>query len=256
MLQVHPFLWHYFWVAPNVFLLALCFYLWKRGLHRDFPFFFAFALANGICDLVTYAADLLPFVSSLAYWCIASAVGILEGLLKFAVVAEVFSKLFGSYTSVVRLGKVLIQVVGAVFVLAAALAASYNPWGHSPGIVIGSALLGQSTFLIECGLFVFIFVFASYFHLHWPRQVFAIAAGLSISACVHLATFGLSTNAGFQVPTRVFLSMLNGMAFHLVVLAWFYYLLVPGRVPVQIPAPLAENNLALWNRELERLLHQ
>lgn len=256
MLQSHSFLWHYLWVAPDILLLILSFCLWKRGLHREFPFFFAFALGDGVAQLVVYAADLLPFASPTLFWRLAWAEGILEGVLKLAIIGEVFYKLFGPYAAVARLGKILIQVVGAIFVLAAAIAAANNPWGHSPGIMIGSALLGQSTFLIECGLFVFIFIFAAYFHLRWPRPVLAIAAGLSISACVHLATFALNTNAGFTAPTRVIISFLNGVVFHLVVLCWFYYLLVPERVPVQAPAPLPENNLALWNRELERLLQQ
>jgi hypothetical protein len=255
MLQSHSFLWHYSWVAPDVFLLILCFFLWKRGLHREFPYFFAFALCDGIAQLVAYAADLLPFVSAMAFWRIAWAEGILEGVLKLATIGEIFYKLFGPYASVARLGKVLIQVVGAVFVLVAAIVAAYNPWGQSPGIMIGSALLGQSTFLVECGLFVFIFAFASYFHLRWPRPVFAIAVGLGISACVHLATFGLNTNAGFPYSARVILGMLNSMVFHFVVLSWLYYLLVPERTPT-LSGPLPENNLAIWNRELEHLLHQ
>lgn len=256
MLQAHSFLWHYLWVAPNLILLILCFYLYKRGLHREFPFFLAFALSNSIGDLVSYAADLLPFVSAPEFWRIVWVVGIVQGVLKLAAIGEIFYKLFGPYASIARLGKVLIQWVGAVFVLGAAVAAAYNPWGNSPGIMIGSAILQQSVFLLECGLFVFVFIFASYFHLRWPRQVFGIALGLSVSACVHLATWALSTNAGFVARTRILLSSVNGLVFHLIVLSWFYYLLVPERVPAPIPSVLPENNLALWNRELERLLQQ
>lgn len=255
MLQAHSFLWHYSWVAPDVLLLILCFYLWKRGLHREFPAFFAFALCDGIAQLVVYAADLLPFVSAATFWRLAWGEGVIEGVLKLAIVGEIFYKVFGQYASVARLGKVLIQVAGAIFVLAAAIAAAYNPWGHAPGIMIGSALLGQSTFLVECGLFVFIFLFASYFQLRWPRRAFAIALGLSLSACVHLATFALGTNAGFSHSTRVLLDLLNGGVFQLVILSWFYYLLVPEPEPVRI-ATLPENNLSVWNRELEHLLHQ
>jgi hypothetical protein len=43
--------------------------------------------------------------------------------------------------------------------------------------------------------------------------------------------------------------------FHFCVLMWIYYLLVPRRVSAtNAPIALPENNLALWNRELERLL--
>jgi hypothetical protein len=256
MLQAHSFLWHYLWVAPDVLQLVLCFFLWKRRLIRDFPAFFAYLLIIAINELVLYAADLLPFISAMTYWWMTWAAVIVAGVLKFALIGEIFSKLFGGYASVARLGRISIQWVGAIFVFAAALTAGFAPKYQFVGIITGADLLVQSIYLIECGLLVFIFLFASYFHLRWPRQIFGIALGLSISVCVHLATWGLINNAGLPASKRVLLVLLNGSAFHLGVLIWFYYLLVPERAPVQTPTPLPENNLALWNRELERLLQQ
>jgi hypothetical protein len=254
MLQAHSFLWHYLWVAPDALQLLLCLFLWKRRLTRRFPAFFLFALISGVAELLLYAADLLPSVSAETYWHMDWATTLMEGVLKFAVIAEIFSEVFGAYASVARLGKSLIQWAGVVFVFAAALAAVYAPRYPFAGIIFGANLLQQSTFLVECGVLVFIFLLSSYFHLRWPRPVFGIALGLSISACVHLATWGLITNAGLPSEKLVLLDFLNGTSFHLEVLIWFYYLLVPERAPVQSSAPLPENNLALWNRELERLL--
>jgi hypothetical protein len=256
MLQDHSFLWHYLWVAPDILQLVLCFFLWKRGLIRDFPAFFAFALVTGIGELVMYAADLLPFISPTGYWYVVWATEIVASVLKFAVIGEIFSKVLSDYASVAELGKILIQWVGAIFVLGAVLVASYAPKGQFVPITTGADLLLQSIFLVECGVLVFVFLFTSYFHLHWPKQVFGVALGLSTSACVYLATWGLINNAGLPAPKRALLALFNRVAFHFEVFVWFYYLLVPQQVPVQIPAPLPENSLALWNRELERLLHQ
>jgi hypothetical protein len=254
MLQAHSFLWHYLWVAPDALQLLLCFFLWKRRLVREFPAFFAFALLTGTGELMVYAADLLPSVSGVMYWRMVWAETMLEDVLKFAVIAEIFAKIFGAYASVARLGKSLIQWAGAVFVFAAALAAAYAPRYPFAGIIFGADLLEQSTFLIECGVLVFIFLLSSYFHLRWPRKVFGITLGLSLSACVYLATWGLITNAGLPAQKRALLVLLTRSTFHLEVLLWFYYLLVPERAPVLTPAPPPESNLALWNRELERLL--
>jgi hypothetical protein len=44
--------------------------------------------------------------------------------------------------------------------------------------------------------------------------------------------------------------------YHICVLIWFYYLLVPHKVAARTPVSLPEDNLAVWNRELERLIHQ
>ncbi len=254
MLQAHSLLWNYLCVAPDALQLLLCFFLWKRRLIGQFPAFFAFALLTGAGELVLYAADLLSGVSAITYWRIYCAEALMEGVLKIAVIAEIFARVFTAYASVARLGKVLIQWAGAILVLAAALVAAYAPRYHRAGIIYGANLLEQSTYLIECGVLLSIFLFASYFHLRWPHRVFGIALGLSLSACVYLATWGLITNAGLPGEKSVLVFFLNRSAFHLEVLLWFYYLLVPKRAPVQTTALPPDNNLALWNRELERLL--
>jgi len=254
MLQAHSFLWHYLWVAPDVLQLLLCLFLWKRRLIRQFPAFFAFLLLTGVGELTLYAADLLPSVSGETYWRMVWAEALMEGVLKFGAIAEVFAQIFGAYTSLARLGKVLIQGAGVILVFAAALAAGNAPRRPLVAIISGAHLLEQSIYLIECGVLVFIFLLSAYFHLRWSRKVFGIALGLGISACVHLASWGLIINAGLSVEKRDLLVFLNGSTFHLEVLLWFYYLLVPERAPIRTPAPPLENNLALWNRELERLL--
>ena len=255
MLQAHSFLWHYLWVAPNLFLLILAAILWNRGTARQFPSFLAFAILGGIGQLFVYAADILPFVSGYAYWYLNWAEKVLEAVLKFVLIGEIFAIVFGAYASLAQLGKVILRGVGAVLLLAGVLAAAFAPQSDAVAIVYRANLLEQTTYLVECGVLVAIFLFAAFFHLQWPRKVFGIALGLSVSACVHLATWAMIANGGLSHSTRVLLVFVNMAAFHLCVLLWFYYLLVPGKVTVKAAVPLPENTLDLWNRELERLVH-
>jgi hypothetical protein len=255
MLQAHSPLWHYLWVAPNLFLLVLAGLLWRRKTARQFPAFFAFAIVSSIGQLAVYAADILPRVSPTAFWYVDWADLILEGVLKFGLIGEIFALLFGSYASLAQLGKTLIRGTGIVLVFAAALAAAYAPKNEFVGIISGANLLGQTTYLIECGVLVSIFFFSAYFHLSWPKQVFGIALGLSVSACVHLATWALIDNGGLLHSTRIILTFVNMATYHFCVLIWFYYLLVPHKVVAKSAVPLPENNLEVWNRELERLVH-
>jgi hypothetical protein len=44
------------------------------------------------------------------------------------------------------------------------------------------------------------------------------------------------------------------VTYHACVLIWFYYLLTPEKRTVHAQPSLPENNLEIWNRELERLL--
>jgi hypothetical protein len=256
MLQAHSNLWHYLWIAPNVLFLVLGAAIWKRGLIRKFPAFFALAIFSSLGQLAVYLADVVPTVSPATFWRIDWASLLIEGVLKFALIGEIFANVFGAYSSLARLGRLLIRVVGVVLVLTAAVAAAYAPKDSLFGIVSGAHLLEQTIYLIECGLLAFIFGISFYFRLRFGRIVFGIALGLSISACVHLATWAVIANGGLSDKTRELFDFLNMGTFHVSVLLWFYYVLVPGPAPVHAAMPLPENNLDVWNRELERLVHQ
>jgi len=260
MLQVHSLLWHYLWVAPNLLLLILGFLIWKRGIARKVPGFFAFAVLSAICELAVYAADVFPSVTPQFFWRVVWTSLVIEGALKFVVVGEIFEHIFGSYASVAQLGKVLIRAFGVVLVLAATLAAAYAPQDGRFGIVSGAHMLDQTIYLVESGLLVFTFLFSFYFRLSWTRAVFGITLGFSVSACVHLATWALLANGGLPVSKRTVLVFVNMFTYHVCVMIWFYYLLVPqkARVMPKVPLadPLPQEDLAVWNQEMERLIHR
>jgi hypothetical protein len=256
MFRAHSLLWHYLWVAPNVFLLALGFLLWRRGLHRRFPAFFAFVFLGAASELAVYFADVSPSVSPGTFWRVIWVSLLIEGPLKFAAISEMFAQVFDSYPSLARLGRQLIRAFGVGLVLAAAVAAAYAPKSSPFGIVSGAHLLEQTIYLVECGLLLFIFLFAAYFTLHLSRPVLGIGLGLGVSACVHLASWAIIANGELPNWRREILDFLNMATYHVCVLMWFYYLLVPEKAVVESAVPLPENNLAVWNRELERLLQQ
>ena len=256
MLQAHSILWNYLWVAPNLLSLLLGFLIWRRGLSQQFPFFLAFIILGGLSDLALFGADIAPFVSPQNYWRIAWAALLLETVLKFFVIGEVLSKLLMPYSSVSRLGRNLVSGFGGTLVLLAGLIAGFAHGDNPFQLISGFHLLEQTVFVVELGLIVFLFIFAAYFHLSWDRLSFGILLGLSLSACQHLATWAIVANASPSEHTRTLFDFLGMATYHLCVLIWFYYLLVPQKVVSKSVVPLPENNLAVWNRELERLLQQ
>jgi hypothetical protein len=255
MLQAHSILWDYLWIAPNVLLLFLALLAFRR-LRRQFPIFIIFALVMGAEQLSLYVADVIPSVNPATWWKMFWAGLLIEALLKFALIGELFSRLFGLYSSLAKLGKSLISGLGVVLVFVAALAAAYTPKDHINWILSGAHVLEQTIYLIECGLILFLFLFAAYFKLTWNRYAFGIALGLGVSACLHLACWALLANGNLAPQYRVLLDFLRMTAYHLCVLIWFYYLLVPQRSVITPAIPPPEHHLELWNRELERLLQQ
>jgi hypothetical protein len=257
MLQAHSLLWDYLWVAPNLLLLLLAVLMWRRKLHKQYPVFLIFAVATAIGSLAVFAADEIPSVTASTFWYAAWASLLVDALVKFALLGEIFGRVFGLYSSLAKLGKSIITGVGVVLVLLGTLAAASTPKDNIYWIVSGAHILEQTIYLIECGLILFLFVFAAYFKLSWSRPAFGITLGLGISACVHLATWALMANGKFPAQYRIYLDFLNMATNHVSVLIWFHYLLVPAKNtsgPQGPPPP--EHNLEVWNQELERLLYQ
>lgn len=265
MLQAHSFLWNYLWVAPNVLVLSLGIILSRRREFRSaFPAFVAFAILCSLADLAAFAADVIPSVAPETFWRVFWAGLLIEGLLKFLVIGEVFSRVFSPYPSIARLGRLLVSGSGALLVLVAVAIAGFAHGDSNIRIISSAHLLEQTVFIVQSGLIVFFFLFAAHFHLSWDRCSFGIFIGLGISAGEHLATWAIIANASPSEHLRTLFAFINTVTYHLVSLIWFYYLLVPEkeRKPPKTPKPptttirLPENDLAVWNREVERLLHQ
>lgn len=256
MLQAHSPLWHYLWVAPNLLLLILALVIWREKLHKRYSVFLFFAVVTAIEQLTVYVADVLPSVSPVAWYHIFGGGLLVEALLKFALIGQIFGILLGTYPSLAKFGKLLTTGVGVTLVLLASVVAAYTPKNNIYWIVSGVHVFEQTIYLIECGLILFLFGFAGYFKLRWSRSAFGITLGLGISACVHLATWAMMANPDFSALYHVSLVFLNMATYQVCVLIWFYYLLVPQKIVTTSAVFLPENNLDIWNRELERLLQQ
>ncbi len=256
MLQAHSFLWHYLWVAPNLLLLILVFLAWRRGFRRQFPIFLAFAAVDSLAQLSVYAADVISSVPAETFWRVFWGALLVDALLKFALMGEIYGQVFGQYPSLAKLGKLLIRSVGGFVVLSATLAAAFSAKDSPFGIVSGAHILEQTIYMIECGILLTIFGFAAYFRLSASRAVFGIALGLGLSACVHLATWAVVANGGLPDSKRIILDFANMATYHVCVLIWCFSLLVPQKIFTKSAVPLPEHDLEIWNRELERLLQQ
>jgi hypothetical protein len=256
MLQPHSLLWHYLWLGPQVLQGALAVVLWRRGIHKLFPFFFAYLIFGAIEQFTLYAMDVVPFGSVDAFWEAFFAGAIIEGAIKFAVIGELFFHLLQSRPAIAKLGSRLISGVGAAVLLLAVAAAAYTPVVHRPLISISRAyILLQSSYVIDCGLALFLFLFAAHFKLTWNYRAFGIALGLGTVWCEHMAAWTLSAS-GVLHNKSYLLDFVNTGTYHVCVLIWCYFLLVPEKVATTSAVSLPENNLDIWNRELERLLQQ
>jgi hypothetical protein len=255
MLQPHSLLWHYLWIAPDVLLALLALAMLRRGLHRQFPAFFCYAVFESVGGAIVYTIDVTPSIfSDQTYWWSYLSFLFIEVVVKLLVVGEVFIHLLRRYPALGSFGKTLISGLGILLVFAATIIAAFaNPtpfW-----LISATRILGRSTSLVQCGLIIFVIVFAAHFHLTWERHVFGIVLGFAISGSVYVAHWALMTDWFFGSKSYL-MDFLIMATYHVCVLIWCYYLLIPQKLPTTSAVSLPENDLATWNRELERLLGQ
>jgi hypothetical protein len=272
MLQAHSLLWYYLWLAPTTYgvVLALC--LWHRGIHRQHPFFFAYLVFDCVAQFTLCGLDLSRSVSAIAWWQAFWTVTIIEGLLKFAILAELLHHLLQSWPSIAKVVRNLVAGAGVVLVLLAAVAAAFAAPDNTHWLVGGAHILLETLYFAQAGLIISIFLLAHFFHIPWERKSFGIALGFAVAWCEHLAVWALV--AGGLARNQNWVDFANMATYHASVLIWYYFLLVPKKIP-QPPilppkdppddssaGPSAgtsqhhEEDLENWNRELERLIHQ
>ena len=254
MLQPQSLLWHYLWLGPNVLQAMLTLLLWRRGFSQRFPVFFSYLVFSATEQFTLYGMDILPPVSAEAYWRAFFVVSTVEAVLVVAVIGELFFHLLRSRPMIAKLGSRLISGTGAALILLAVAAAAYTPLAHGRLIFASRAyVLLQSSYIVEGGLALFLFLFAAHFKLIWNHQAFGIALGFGIAWCEHMAAWAVIASG---TPFGKRLDLFNMATYHVCVLIWFYFLLVPHKVTTTSAVSLPENNLDIWNRELERLLQQ
>jgi hypothetical protein len=253
MLQAHSLVWHYLWLAPHILSLLLVGALVPGDFRRRYPVFFSYLIFASIDGLSLYALDVAPSVSAIAWWQAFWVGTIIEGLLKFAVIGEVVHHLLHSWSSIAKLGRNLITGAGVVLVMLSAVAAAFAAPDNAPWVISGAHVLSQTIYLASAGLVLSIFVLAACFHIPWDRTTFGIALAAGIVWCEHLAISALI--AGGVVRNRDWVDLANMGTYHITVVVWGYFLLVPRKKMAPAASlALPETNLDVWNRELERLL--
>ena len=250
----HSFLWHYLWIAPHIFTIAIVWLIVRKGLAREFPFFLAYSVCQVIEQPILFALDHDAGISASSYWITYSFLLVPQIALRFAVIYELFSHMFDPYPGLRELGRRMLKGTAVVLILSAALFSGLNPSNHTSHLLFSISLLNRAVGLIQSGLLLVLFLSASSLRLSWRSCTFGIAVGLGLYASVDLAIEATRIWLGVGAGTYA-LDFISMAAYHCSVLIWIAYLLAPE--PVRASAvELPETNMTQWNAELQRLLLQ
>jgi hypothetical protein len=253
---MHPLLrplFYYLWIAPHILLGVVLLLMIRRRLYKQFPIFLVYTAF----ELFQFTALLAVFIhsGSLAddrYRGAFSLGTAISTALRFGIIYEIFTEVFRNYDVLSESGRGLFRWATVILLLiGVALAGTHG--NGADGFLLIVPILDRTVSLMQCGLLIFLFLFSRYFALSWRNYAFGIALGFGILASSELANSAIRS----QIGVGSYLLDNLGMAiYHCCVLIWIFYLVAPERSTYYTPPKPPENDLEVWNEELQRLLQQ
>jgi hypothetical protein len=215
-----------FWVAAATGLLFLVGLMLRKKLHREFPVFFALVAAECTESLLGMILKSVSYKAYyIEYWTLATLITVLG----FAVLREVFLHIFRPYDALRNFGKMLFRWSAAVLILiAAVMTVSSSPLTSNP-ITNFILTLDRSVRLMQCGLVVFLYLFARQLGLTERHRVYGISVGFGVFASVHLMTVTLTAlfPAATSSSMMYLLNVPYQLAWLVTVVIWVVYMYRP-----------------------------
>lgn len=239
-------LYYTLWILHPVLQLAIGAFMIRRGLLRQFKFFFGYL----ITQLVTFAIVFPAYIHSSAsaftfysYWA-CNAMSVAFG---FLVIHEVFVDVFRMFHTLRDLGTVLFKWAGLVMLLVAAVVSvSTNSSEMAPWLqaIITSQ---RCVRMIQVGMVMFLLFFANYLGVSRRQHSFGIALGFGSFAVLELILISSFVGSHLSGP---WISILNMAAYNSSLGLWVAYVAVkrPAR---DVSQPLLKSQR--WEQSLSDL---
>jgi hypothetical protein len=219
-------LYYALWTAQPLFESVIAALMIRRGLQRQFRFFFGYILTQ----LVTFAFVFPTLwhhqnyaVSFYAYW-ICGAFSVAFG---FGVIHEVFVDVFRSFHTLRDLGSVLFKWAGVVMLLVAGVVSVSDPASQTPPWMQAIMTAQRCVRIIQVGMVLFLLFFAHYLGVSRRQRSFGIALGFGSFAVVELALLASLVGNHLGNP---WMSMVNMGAYNLSLGVWIGYIVMKSPV--------------------------
>src|SRR5277367_3725178 len=205
------------WCAQPILQSAAALILWRRKLHKKFPMFFIFLVAQvaNFAILVPLWLGGSPKVYFGVFW-LGEAV---NAVLGFKVIHEIFVDVFRPYHTLKDLGTLLFRWAGVVMLLVSVVVAFSNSNDRYP-LVHAITTLQRSVRIVQIGLILFMILFSRFLGVSRKQISFGISLGFGLFAGVELLLFAL--NSGGFVGQRI-LNPINLVTYICAICVWIGY---------------------------------
>lgn len=244
--KIKPF-FYVLWAMHPMLQIGIAGLMLRRGLIKQFKFFFAYILTQLVTFAVLFPAYVWRSYSAAfyLYWCL-NAVSVAFG---FLVIHEIFVDVFKSFHTLRDLGTVLFKWAGLVMLLVAGVvsvstnSSQMAPWMQA--IVTSQRCVR----IIQIGMVLFLLFFAHYVGVSRRQHSFGMALGFGSFAMVELVLICSWVGNHLSGPT---ISMVNMAAYNGSLMMWLGY--------VAVRRPMRDGTVTLlqpqrWEQSLTDIHH-
>jgi hypothetical protein len=215
--------WHsqtvvlYLWCAQPLLQSVVAVILWRRKLHKQFPVFFLFLLAQVANFAVIFPLWLTGNHNLYfgLFW-LGEAV---NAVLGFKVIHEIFLDVFRPYHTLKDLGTLLFKWAGVVMLLVSVVVSLSNSFDRNLLWRILSTLQ-RSVRIVQLGLILFLLLFSRFLGVSRKQVSFGISLGFGFLAGVELMLMALHSG-GFVTLEN--LNLMNMTAYVFAICVWLSY---------------------------------
>jgi hypothetical protein len=233
-MSAQSLLMQFFWLASTALLAVVAKVMYRRGLNRDYPMFFWYAIWLGVVSPSLFVLDHGASVTARGLYLFVdwlTALGTIA--LRFAISAEILMNLFRSYLSR-KLWPRYVTSRGLLVLFAACLnvgtlSASFD---HADWLVGTFLLLDHAVAIVQCALLIPIFGLFWFSKLSARSYLFGIALGFGLLSGTQIVVSALRDRA-FAGDGSMNLVM-RGVCL-ICVVTWALYLLHPEETDRRYP---------------------
>jgi hypothetical protein len=237
------------WFTSPLLYAAMSVSMVRRGLHREVPWFFAFTLVDGGLSVFSWFLRGSPAAYFYFFW----SMELILIVLGFVIIYEVFRKIVSRYERIQRVGLALYRWLAVALLIVGTVTVAIAPEMNSKALFEGIVTLQIGVRIIQTGLLVFLFAFASYLALSWRNCSFGVALGFGFLAIVELTLAALRAQLGPDF-TPVY-TLLKPIAFLVTVLIWAGYVFQRQPVLKQVTS-VPKTEVAVWNDTLTEFMRR
>jgi hypothetical protein len=218
MTEKTRFVYYFLWVMHPIFQMAIAALMLRRGLYRQFKYFFAYIVSQILTFAVVFPAFFYNYSTYFyASWC-STAISVALG---FQVIHEAFLDVFRPFHTLRDLGTVLFKWAGLVMLLVAGVVSVSTGSTDTVPWMQAITTAQRCVRIIQVGMVLFLLFFARYLGVTRRQHSFGIALGFGAFAFVELALVASWT--GDHMSNSV-LNLLNVGMYNGALLVWLGYM--------------------------------